>query len=106
MNNMELIMTRKSVRTFDGSPLTDKDKKKLCAFIATIKNPYDIPVEFVLLDAKVMACPALSFKANICTLPERCKKQRTVKRPLGIPLNRWCFMPGRSVSVPPGLAAP
>ena len=52
MNNMELIMTRKSVRTFDGRPLTAEDKEKLCAYIATIRNPYDIPVEFVLLDAK------------------------------------------------------
>lgn len=52
MNNMELIMTRKSVRTFDGRPLTDADKAKLCAFIETIRNPYNIPVEFVLLDAK------------------------------------------------------
>lgn len=52
MNTMELIMSRKSVRTFDGRPLTDDDRKKLCDFIATIRNPYDIPVEFVLLDAK------------------------------------------------------
>ena len=52
MNHMELIMTRKSVRTFDGRLLTDADKKKLCAFIATISNPYGIPVEFVLLDAE------------------------------------------------------
>lgn len=52
MNNMELIMSRKSVRTFDGRPLTDEDREKLCAFIAEIRNPYDIPVEFVLLDAE------------------------------------------------------
>ncbi|MBR0162003.1 MAG: nitroreductase [Oscillospiraceae bacterium] len=52
MDNMELIMTRKSVRTFDGRPLTNEDREKLRMFIATIKNPYDIPVDFVLLDAK------------------------------------------------------
>lgn len=52
MNSMELIMTRKSVRTFDGRPLTDSDKEKLRAFIATISNPYGIPVKFVLLDAE------------------------------------------------------
>ena len=52
MNHMELIMTRKSVRTFDGRPLTNADREKLCAFIATISNPYGIPVEFVLLDAE------------------------------------------------------
>ncbi len=52
MKPMELILTRKSVRTFDGKPLTDEDKEKLSAYISTIKNPYDIPVEFVLLDAE------------------------------------------------------
>ena len=53
MNNIDLILTRKSVRTFDGKPLTEEDIEKLGAFIPTIRNPYDIPVEFVLLDAKV-----------------------------------------------------
>ena len=52
MNSMELIMSRKSIRTFDGRPLTDSDKEKLRAFIATISNPYGIPVKFVLLDAE------------------------------------------------------
>lgn len=52
MNTFELIMTRKSIRTFDGRPLAKEDLKKLCDRIAAIRNPYDIPVEFVLLDAK------------------------------------------------------
>ena len=52
MNSMELIMSRKSIRTFDGRPLTDSDKEKLRVFIATISNPYGIPVKFVLLDAE------------------------------------------------------
>ena len=29
MNMMELIKTRKSVRTFDGRPLTEEDRKAL-----------------------------------------------------------------------------
>ena len=48
----ELVRERRSVRTFDGRPLTNADREKLCAFIATISNPYGIPVEFVLLDAE------------------------------------------------------
>ena len=50
MNNTELILSRKSIRTFDGKPLTSEDKEKLCDYISTIRNPYDIPVEFILLD--------------------------------------------------------
>lgn len=49
---MELVKTRRSVRTFDGRKLTEEDKGSIGSFIETIRNPYDIPVEFVLLDAK------------------------------------------------------
>lgn len=50
MGIKEIIQTRKSVRTFDGRYISPEDKKKLCAYIKTIRNPYDIPVEFVWLD--------------------------------------------------------
>jgi len=52
MNMMELIRTRKSVRTFDGRPLTKEDRKALEDYAATITNPYGIPVTFVFLDAE------------------------------------------------------
>ena len=46
MNTMEVIRTRRSVRTFDGRKLVPEDLEKLQAFIGTIANPYGIPVEF------------------------------------------------------------
>ena len=49
---LELIKSRKSVRTFDGRPLTAEDRDRLAQYIETIRNPFDIPVRFVLLDAK------------------------------------------------------
>lgn len=52
MEIMELIRTRKSIRTFDRRNITDTDREKLTEYIKTITNPYNIPVEFVLLDAK------------------------------------------------------
>lgn len=51
MDMMNIIRTRKSVRTFDGKAVTETDIKKLREYISTITNPYGIPVEFVLLDA-------------------------------------------------------
>ncbi len=51
MNIMEVIKTRKSVRTFDGRPLTEEDKQALIDYAAAITNPYGIPVTFVFLDA-------------------------------------------------------
>jgi len=52
MDMMELIRTRKSVRTFDERPLSEEDKKALVEYTKTITNPYGIPVEFVFLDAE------------------------------------------------------
>ena len=62
MNMLETVKTRRSVRTFDGNPLTEKDRGKIAELIQTIRNPYKIPVEFVLLDAKAnsLSSPVLT----------------------------------------------
>ena len=39
MNNLKLIKARRSVRTFDGQPLSSEHLEKLNAYIKTIANP-------------------------------------------------------------------
>jgi nitroreductase len=48
----EMIRKRKSVRSFDGAPLRAEDRAALEAFTQTLENPFGVPVEFRLLDAK------------------------------------------------------
>ena len=48
---LKIIQSRKSVRSFDGRPLSARDREKLEVYIRTIRNPFGIPVRFVLLDA-------------------------------------------------------
>ena len=62
MKVQEIVNTRRSVRTFDGKPLKQVDREKLQEFIPTIRNPFDIPVEFILLDAKAngLSSPVLT----------------------------------------------
>ena len=48
----ELIRARKSVRSFDGAPLRDADREKLAAYLAQIETPFDLPMDFRILDAK------------------------------------------------------
>ena len=43
--------TRRSVRTFDGRPLSDEDLARLKETAAKITNPYEGPVTFTFLDA-------------------------------------------------------
>lgn len=48
----EMIQKRKSVRTFDGKPLSAEHLKALEAHIGSQENPFGVPVGFRLLDAK------------------------------------------------------
>ena len=63
MNNlMEIIQGRKSVRTYNGEQLSDEHRKLLEEYTGSITNPFGIPVEFVLMDAKEhgLSSPVLS----------------------------------------------
>lgn len=51
-NIANVIRERRSVRTFNGRALRAEDVEKLNDYIRKIENPYEIPVEFKLLDAK------------------------------------------------------
>ena len=48
----ELIQQRKSVRTFDGRPLSSEDRQALDEYVASLENPFSVPIVFRLLDAK------------------------------------------------------
>ena len=49
---LNIIKSRKSVRSFDGKPLSAEDRNKLEQYMEAIANPFGVPVRFVLLDAK------------------------------------------------------
>lgn len=48
----DMIRKRKSVRTFDGKTLKNEDRLALEQYIQSQTNPFGVPVEFRLLDAK------------------------------------------------------
>ena len=52
MNVLECIRTRRSVRTFDETPLTPEDAAAVLSFAEKLETPYDIPITWKLLDAK------------------------------------------------------
>lgn len=56
------ILNRRSVRTFDGQALNESDKEHLRSFMENIENPFDIPVDFKLMNAKEhgLTCPVVS----------------------------------------------
>lgn len=56
-----LVRGRKSVRTYDERVIAPWDMEKLLAFMEKIDNPYGLPVEFKLLDARKqnLSCPVV-----------------------------------------------
>ena len=52
MSMQELIRSRRSVRTFDGRPLREEDAAAILAFAGKVENPYELPIEWKLLDRK------------------------------------------------------
>ena len=48
----DFIRQRKSVRTFDGKPLSAEDRSALEAYTASPTNPFSVPITFRLLDVK------------------------------------------------------
>ena len=51
-NGFSLIRTRRSVRTYDASPLKPEHREAIASFMADIPTPWGIAPEFRLLDAK------------------------------------------------------
>ena len=52
LNRLDLIRQRRSVRTFDGAAPDPEVLAQLMDFAGKLENPYDIPIEWKLLDAK------------------------------------------------------
>ena len=52
MSMQELIRSRRSVRTFDGTPLREEDTARILAFAGKVENPYELPIAWKLLDRK------------------------------------------------------
>ena len=50
MRMEELIRSRRSVRTFDGTPLREEDAARILDYAGKVKNPYELPIRWKLLD--------------------------------------------------------
>ena len=52
MSMQELIRNRRSVRSFAGEPLRQEDAARILAFANELENPYELQIEWKLLDRK------------------------------------------------------
>lgn len=52
MKITEVIIERKSVRTFTGKPLSEEVRKQIMDFARSVENPYGLPIEYRIMNAK------------------------------------------------------
>lgn len=52
MNPMELIKHRKSIRTYTEESLRPEDRERILAYVQTVGNPYDLPIEYRILNVE------------------------------------------------------
>ena len=62
MNTMELIRSRRSVRSFDGAAPDREQLDELLRYAAAVETPYALPIEWRILDAKAqkLSCPVIT----------------------------------------------
>lgn len=70
---LTIIKGRKSVRTFDGGPVSAGDREQLEGYARKIANPFGIPVRFAWLDAKELglSSPVSIQGGAVCPHPGR-----------------------------------
>lgn len=65
---MQIIKTRKSVRTFNDEKLSKYDIEDISSFANGIRNPYDIPMEFTILNSEEYGLSSPVIEARNTTL--------------------------------------
>ena len=102
---LKIIKERKSVRTFDGRPVSTEDRERLEQYVQTITNPFGIPVRFVLLDAKEHGLSSPVLSGETLYAAGKVDKVPLADAAFGYALKSWCCMPGRWESARHGSAA-
>ena len=87
----EMIEQRKSVRTFDGKTLSNKDREKLESYIHSITNPFGVPVEFRLLEAEEHQLSSPVIVGEHTYLAAKVKRERNYEIAFGYSFEKACL---------------
>lgn len=90
-NIKDVIRKRRSVRTFDGKPLSDGDKNKLSESFKEMDNPFGIEVEFRILDAKEHKLSSPVIVGTDCYVAAKVDKCPQFEIALGYSFEKFCL---------------
>ena len=103
---METVKSRRSVRTFDGKPLTAEDREKLSEYVKTIQNPYGIPVDFVLMDAREYGLSSPVLAGEPMYAAAKVERVAHAEEAFGFSFEKFVLLLGRWELAPHGSAEP
>ena len=87
----DLIHQRKSVRTFDGQPLSMEDRSALETYTASQKNPFSVPITFRLLDVKEYGLSSLVIVGADTYLAAKVEKVPNFEIAYGYSFEKVCL---------------
>ena len=88
----DTIRKRTSVRTFDGKNITAEDKSKLEEIIRTADNPFGVPVDFMLLDAKENGLSSPVIVGCELYLAAKVKREKHYELAFGYSFEKVCLL--------------
>ncbi len=87
----DMIRKRKSVRTFTGEPLKNEDRLALEQFIQLSTNPFDVPMDFRLLDAKEYGLSSMVIVGATLYLAAKVKRCKHYEIGFGYSFEHVCL---------------
>lgn len=87
----EIIRSRKSVRTYDGTPLRSEDREKLEKYAASVTNPFGIPVEFRFLKADEHKLSSPVIVGTDLYVAAKVRKEPNFEAALGYSFEELCL---------------
>lgn len=87
----EMIQKRRSVRSFNGTPLSVKDKNELQTYIDKLKNPFGVPIAFRLLGAKEYGVSSPVIIGEDTYLAAKVSKQKNFEIAFGYSFESVCL---------------
>ena len=90
-NIKDVIKNRRSVRTFDGDPLSVEDRQKLDEYLKTLDNPFGIAVEFRFLNAKEHNLSSPVIVGTDCYIAAKVSRTPQYEVAYGYTFEKFCL---------------
>ena len=100
------ILTRRSVRTYDGRAVEPEKLERVKAFAREAENPFGIPVTFVFLDAKERGLSSPVLTGEPLYVAGKVPKAPYGEVAFGFPWKSFFSTPGRWAWARCGSAGP